>query len=70
MKLKFGQDFEVESLLKLKKVGEMAPAICRRSFHGEVVFYECFGYAVAMHLLCGCHAVAMLSLCDCNVVAC
>ena len=28
MKLKFGQCFEVEFLLKLKKVGEMARANC------------------------------------------
>ena len=37
MKLKFGQDFKVESLLKLKlkKVCEMASANGRRSFHGD-----------------------------------
>ena len=54
MKLKFGQDFEVEPLLKLKlkKVGEMARSNCRRSFHGEVVFHECIGFAVATLLLC------------------
>ena len=39
MKLKFGQYFKVESLLKLKlklkKVCEMASANGRRSFHGD-----------------------------------
>ena len=29
MKLKFGQDLEVEFLLKFKKVGEMTRASCR-----------------------------------------
>ena len=64
MKLKFGQDFEVEPLLKLKfkKVGEMARTNCHRSFHGEVVFHECIGYAVAMLMLRCCHAFAMRSL--------